>query len=144
MIVQNSLMATNVQLEVLATPAINPEKIYRIADRARGVQTIAPPEELNCRPLSHGNSIHNLMAGYPNDASYESFASALNDLTTSELTEILAIAWVGRGVYSAGEWLQAVMETEGMSRDEVCRVLTASPLLPDYLEQGIGAFDIIR
>jgi len=136
-------MATNFQPEVLATPAINPEKIYRIAGRARGIQTNMAPEELNCRPLSHGNSIHNVMADYPNDASCELFASALNALTTSELTEVLAIAWVGRGIYNASEWLQAVMETEGMSRDEVCRVLTASPLLPDYLEQGISAFGII-
>ena len=128
------------QNEFAAMPDINPEKVCKIAFRARAVHAKVAPEEMDQGSNAIDDCIRSILEDYPDDASFETFIGELHSLANDELTELLAIAWVGRGVYDAGQWPEAMMEVEGMSRDEICRVLIATPLLSDYLESGIEAF----
>ena len=133
-------MATNFQTDFFEMTEINPEKVCRLAFKARALQAKVAPEELASGSNAIDDGLRSVLEDYADDAASESFLGELEALAEDELTEVLAIAWVGRGIYEPEQWAEAAMEAEGMRHDEICRVLMATPLLSDYLESGIEAF----
>ena len=76
-----------------------------------------------------------------NTAVEEEVQALLDDLADDQLTETLALAWVGRGTYDASEWDDAFSEAAELSGDERIDELMDMPLLASYLDAGLNAFD---
>ena len=56
------------------------------------------------------------------------------------LRELLALTWIGRCDYAADEW-RSVMGEIGYVRDKhTSDYLLGTPLLADYLEEGLSQF----
>lgn len=71
----------------------------------------------------------------------EEVQAMLDDLADDQLSETLALAWVGRGTYDASEWEDAVAEANDISPDDRIDELLDMPLLAGHLESGLAAFD---
>ncbi len=71
----------------------------------------------------------------------EEVQATLDDLADDQLTETLALAWVGRGTYDTSEWEDAFSEASDLSGDERIDELMDMPLLASHLEAGLAAFD---
>ena len=71
----------------------------------------------------------------------EEVQALLDDLADDQLTETLALAWVGRGTYDASEWDDAFAEAGELDSDERIDELMDMPLLASNLEAGLAAFD---
>ncbi len=69
----------------------------------------------------------------------EAFINALDD---DEKAELVALAWTGRGDYSAREWRVAVAEARARRERATSSYLLGIPLLGDYLEDGLAEFDL--
>ncbi len=65
--------------------------------------------------------------------------SALNE---DEQIELVALAWLGRGSYTVEEWADARAEAARAHNDRTAQYLMGMPLLADYLEEGLAAFDL--
>ena len=71
----------------------------------------------------------------------EELRATLDDLADDQLSETLALAWVGRGTYDASEWDEAYAEASENDPESAIDELMEMPLLASYLDAGLAAFD---
>ena len=76
-----------------------------------------------------------------NDGVEEEVRALLDDLAEDQLSEVVALAWVGRGTYDASEWDEAFAEAGDLNPEERIEELLDMPLLGGHLEAGLAAFD---
>ena len=57
---------------------------------------------------------------------------------STERIELLALTWLGRGDYSKEEWRQALEEAGRIHDEKETDYLIGTPLLADYLEEGLS------
>jgi len=68
--------------------------------------------------------------------------SFIEQLPDEEQTELVALAWLGRGDYEVDDWDEAVSAAEERANSRTARYLLGMPLLADYLEEGLATFDL--
>jgi hypothetical protein len=71
----------------------------------------------------------------------EELLGAIRALNEDERMRLVALAWVGRGTYSKEEWREAIETARGEHSRRTAEYLLSMPLLGDYLEDGLAAFD---
>jgi hypothetical protein len=71
------------------------------------------------------------------DDDEEAFEDILVGLTSEELSEILALAWMGEGEHEA--WDEAVGTARALSTDDVIVALAENPTLSEAIERGLIA-----
>lgn len=74
------------------------------------------------------------------DNTEDELGEMISSLNEDEQIELVALAWVGRGSYSAEEWSDAVDEATRAHNDRTAQYLMGMPMLADYLEEGLSAF----
>ena len=62
-------------------------------------------------------------------------------LDVDEQDALVALAWIGRGDFEASDWRSAVREAAQRRETSVARYLLGMPMLPDYLEDALSAYD---
>ena len=65
----------------------------------------------------------------------------IRDLDVDESNALVALAWIGRGDYDAEDWQGAVAAAGDRHEGPTAKYLLGMPLLPDYLEDALSAFD---
>ncbi len=76
------------------------------------------------------------------DGILEELATFVRNLDEEEQIELVALAWMGRGDYEAEQWDEAKQAAADRHNDRTAEYLLGIPLLPDYLEEGLAAFDL--
>ena len=71
----------------------------------------------------------------------EEIRATLDDLADDQLSEVLALAWDGRGTYDVSEWEDAIAEASDNDPESAIDELMDMPLLASHLEAGLAAFD---
>jgi len=123
---------------------INPEKVRQVIVEAR----MFDAREEDCDPDSGSNGADDMMAdvledsGKPeDDAIYQELTEFIRSLDEEEQINLVALAWLGRGTYSIGEWPEALREARRAHNNRTAEYLTTLPLLGDYLEEGLDAVE---
>ena len=70
----------------------------------------------------------------------DELASFIDALTEDEQIDLVALAWLGRGDASIGEWDSLRKEAERAHNNRTSAYLLGMPLLSDYLEDALGQF----
>lgn len=65
----------------------------------------------------------------------------IDALDADEQDALVALAWIGRGDYEAGDWRAAVTQAAQRREGRTSRYLLGIPLLPDRLADALSAFD---
>ena len=73
------------------------------------------------------------------DLTERELRALIEDLNIDEASELVALAWVGRGDYDAAEWADALAAARQQSARRTARYLLGMPMLGDYLEEGLEA-----
>lgn len=68
--------------------------------------------------------------------------AALEGLNDDQLTELLALIWVGRGDYSRASWREAVHAARDAKNKRIVRYLAGTPMLGDLIEEGLAELGI--
>lgn len=71
------------------------------------------------------------------DSTYQELKSVINGMNEEERNELVALMWLGRGTYALSDWKNAVEEARGADNDHTAEYLMRTPLLPDYLTEGL-------
>jgi hypothetical protein len=71
----------------------------------------------------------------------EELLGAIRSLNEDERMRLVALAWVGRGTYSKEVWREAIETARSEHSRRTAEYLLSMPLLGDYLEDGLAAFD---
>jgi hypothetical protein len=91
-------------------------------------------------PLDHDASA--ILEAYADDPTFDELKQVIDDLNVDEQCQLVALAWVGRGDYSAEEWDDALKAAREAHTAHTATYLIGIPLLPDFLEEGLAAFDL--
>jgi hypothetical protein len=120
----------------------NIENLEFIIAKAReyDVQVPATDEDSGSN-ASDDNEVDILDASLTNPTRKELFA-AIRSLNIDERQELLALMWVGRGDFSVDEWDEALSTTADRDNGREAKYLIGTPLLGDYLEEGLAALGV--
>jgi len=76
------------------------------------------------------------------DPTMQELTSWIEDLTDTQKAELVALFWLGRDDGNAADYPELVEEARGQQRKGTARYLLGSPLLGDYLEEGMERLGI--
>ena len=120
---------------------INPEKVRQVITEAR----MFDAKEGDCDPNSGSNGADDMMADVlednGDDAIYQELMEYIRNLDEEEQVNLVALAWLGRGTFSVGEWKDALAEARRAHNGRTAEYLTSLPMLGDYLEEGLEAVE---
>ena len=100
-----------------------------------------PPETEDGSNESDDREVAVFLDG-PENATEQELHDALAALNDDEMTEVLALVWVGRGDYDADEWAEAVAAARDETDMRTPQYLMGIPDLGDLLAEGLGAFGV--
>ena len=115
---------------------INPDKVCFVIAKAREVNVKVAPEEL----ADDGDDMERILEDYADDATYQELKAFLDVQSDDVLRELLALTWIGRGDYTADEWRNVMGEIGDVRDKHTSDYLLGTPLLADYLEEGLSQF----
>ncbi|WP_298425797.1 DUF3775 domain-containing protein [Rhodoblastus sp.] len=120
-------------------PDINPRKVCFIAAKARELFS----EEEGARPDA-SNASDDGERVILTDAAYGPIRAELeqyiDDLDVDEAAALVALMWVGRGDFEAGDVEDAVVQARERGQTPTAQYLLGEPLVADYLEDALAAF----
>jgi len=120
---------------------IDPEKVKSIIQEARVFDAKEGVSDPDSGSNSADDGMIDILEDLPDDATFAELSDAIRGLDEDEQVELVALAWVGRGTYSAGEWNEAVAEARRARNNRTAEYLTSLPKLGDYLEEGLAAVE---
>ncbi len=78
-----------------------------------------------------------VLEDHPDDPVREEITGLVASLSVDEQVDLVALAWLGRGDYEAGDWPGVREEAAGEHNAHTAGYLLGMPLLGDYLEEGL-------
>jgi hypothetical protein len=119
---------------------INPDKVCWAVVKAREIDVKVAPEELD--DASNEDMMNRILEDYADDATFEELRSFLSALNDDELEDLLALTWLGRGDDTVDEWPEILGEVRDVRERHTVDYLLGTPLLADYLEEGLAKFGL--
>jgi Protein of unknown function (DUF3775) len=78
----------------------------------------------------------------PDNPTEQELRDAIDGLGVPERQELLALMWLGRGDYDAASWSEALQQARETGSETETDYLLGTPLLGDYLEEGVSALGL--
>lgn len=118
---------------------ISPTKVAHVIIKAReyDVKVAAWEDDSTTREGDSDSILEDL-----NDSTRTEVAEFIAALNVDEQANLVALAWVGRGSYSADEFEEAVEMAKNERVNKTEDYLLGIPLLADYLEDGLDKMGI--
>ena len=117
---------------------IDPETVGYIIVKAREFDEQVAPEEPDPGSNPADDKMVEVLEDRSDDPTFEELMSALESLNEDQLLDLVALSWVGRGDYDSDEWEDARSEAEAIRDKHMPSYLAGTPLLGDYLEEGLA------
>jgi len=120
---------------------VAPEKVRFIIVKARQFDA----KEGDSDPDEGSDAIDDGMADVledkpEDDAVQQELTAFINGMDVEEQTNLVALAWLGRGTYGIDEWQEALDTAKAEHNKRTAQYLLGLPLLGDYLAEGLEAF----
>ena len=115
---------------------INPDTVCYVIVKARELFVKVAPEEL----YDDSDDVERILEDHADDPTYQEIRQFLDALNEDELAELLALMWVGRGDYGIDDWQPALNAVDDLRDRHTVDYLLGTPLLADYLEEGLSQF----
>ena len=126
---------------------IGPDTVRMIAEKARAISADVPEDyadgaeheiELNdqARDSHHHDGLAEEEEG---DLRREELRELIRDLNVDEAAELIALMFIGRGDFEAGEWNEAMTEARQRGNRRTAAYLMGMPMLGDWLDDGLEA-----
>jgi len=117
---------------------ISPEKVCFIVIKARefdAKDAVTEPD-----PASNPSDDRDaaVLEDHRDDPVVEELTGLINALSEDEQIDLVALAWLGRDDYSAGDWPEVRQEAASAHNRRTAQYLMGMPLLGDFLEEGLS------
>ena len=131
--------------------SIDPDTVRNYILKARAISADLSSEyddgyehdtELDPTTLTNRHSHEGLQEEESEDLTSEELSELLDDLNIDEATELVAIVWIGRGDFDAGDWDDAVKQARERAVGPTSRYLLGIPQLGDFLESGLNTLGV--
>lgn len=121
-------------------PEIDTQTVCRIIVKARQFDVKEGAVEENYGANAADEGFRAVLAESKDDPAYEEIKTFIDGLNVDEQCELVALTWVGRGDFGAPDWPRALALARQQHTPRTAEYLLGTPLLADYLEEGLGAF----
>lgn len=118
------------------------DKVCHIIWKARQFDAKEADSDPDSGSNAADDGMTDVLESKPNDPVYAELVSFIRALDLEEQIALVALAWIGRGTYDAAEWQQALETARNEHTNRTAEYLLGLPLLGDYLEEGLAAFDL--
>jgi hypothetical protein len=78
----------------------------------------------------------------PDNPTPQELRAAIDGLNFDEREELLALMWLGRGDFDAKSWPEALQQARQTASATETDYLLGTPLLADYLAEGVYALGL--
>ena len=118
--------------------AISPEKVCFIIMKAKEFD--AKDEVTEPDPGSNPSDDMDVavLEEHADDPVVEEITSLINSLSEDEQIDLVALTWLGRDDYSAGDWTTVRAEAARAHNQRTAEYLLGTPLVGDFLEEGLS------
>jgi hypothetical protein len=117
---------------------LDSETVRNIANYARGFQTAASMQDQTAPETLTDDAAFERLADWRQDSGYLELKNAIEDLGPDQQATLVALMWIGRGDYDLDRWDEAVDYAREAASVSTADYLIATPLLADYLEEGLS------
>jgi hypothetical protein len=121
---------------------IAPEKVAHIIVKAREYDSKVAAWDDTSRGGDAEDDPSSILEDFADDPTRAELAAFINRLNVDEQVHVVALAWIGRGTFSADEFDEAVQTARDERVNTTSRYLLGMPLLADYLEEGLERLGI--
>ena len=118
------------------------DKVCWVVMKARAFDATQAPVEEDFGGNEIDEGFREVLEDRPDDPTDEELVAFIDALNEDEQAELVALAWLGRGDYAAGDWPEALAAARERSTGPTSAYLLGIPILPDYLEEGLAAFGL--
>lgn len=120
------------------------DTVFYILMKAREFDVKVEPEGLDRESDAVDDGCLEILEDYADDPTESELREALVDLNVDQLHELVALTWLGRGSYSKEEWHEAMVQAREAdpTSKSTPEYLMGTPLLSDYLEEGLSMLGI--
>ena len=117
---------------------ISPEKVCFIIIKAREFD--AKDETTEPDPGSNPSDDKDIsvLEEHSDDPVVEELTSLISSLSEDEQIDLVTLMWLGRDDYSAGDWPTVREEAARAHNDRTAEYLIGTPLVGDFLEEGLS------
>jgi hypothetical protein len=114
------------------------DKLAYIIVKAREFDAEVAPDDLEGGSNASDDGEVGILEDTPGNPTQAELLATLQDLNDDEMTDVLALIWIGRGDYSASEWSQARTAASEARDSRAVHYLIETPNFGDLLEQGLA------
>jgi hypothetical protein len=118
------------------------EKLAYIVEKAREYDAEVPADPDEDGSDAADDDEREVLLDTPDNPTEQELRDALDGLNIDEREELLALMWVGRGDFDAQSWSEALRQARDLGTATETRDLLGTPLLGDYLEEGVEALGL--
>jgi Protein of unknown function (DUF3775) len=117
---------------------LNPDTIRFIIDKSRQFQSRESMSNAEEFSSTDDDERQRTPTDQVDDDSYGELVATIDDLEPDQQISLVALMWLGRGDYTLDEWDDAIAEAADAHNARTADYLIATPLLSDYLEEGLS------
>jgi Protein of unknown function (DUF3775) len=117
---------------------LNPEIVCFIIGRAQefhAKEGVVLPSEQG----DGGDWAMQALANHASDPTFAELKATIGDLEPDQQAILVAMMWLGRGDYAEDEWEEALAAARDAWNPRVADYLIGTPLVSDYLLEGLNA-----
>jgi hypothetical protein len=121
--------------------SLPPEKVCDFILRIREFQVKEIIDEPDTASNAIDDGMRAVLEDAPNDAVETELHEFVRGLNVDEQLDLTTLAWLGRGDGSIEEWASLRAEAaRSQTAPQIASYLTSTPMLADYLEEGLSQF----
>ena len=128
--------------ETIPSLSISPEKICFIVVKAREFDAkdiVTDPEGAS---NASDDAMISVLEDHRDDPVAQELRGFIGALTEDEQVDLVALAWLGRGDGTLGDWDELRAEALRAHNNRTASYLLGMPLLPDHLEEALSQFGL--
>jgi hypothetical protein len=114
------------------------DKIAFIVAKAREYDAEVPPVDEDSGSNPSDDDARDVLEATADNPTRQELVGAIASLNDAQKIELLALVWLGRGDYAKEEWKAALREARRVHDARETGYLVGTPLLADYLEEGLS------
>jgi hypothetical protein len=118
---------------------ISTEQVCFVVIKAREYQVKEGPVMPDSGSNATDDGMTEVLERGRDDPVYAEITSFIRAMSEDEQIDLVALMWVGRGDFDIVEWNEAREEAADQHNDRTAEYLLGTPLLSDYLEEGLSA-----
>lgn len=117
---------------------ISPEKVCFVVIKAREFDVKDAVTEPDPGSNPSDDQMAAVLEDHADDPVVEELSSFIGAMSEDEQIDLVAMAWLGRGDYTADDWPSVREEAARAHNQRTAAYLLGMPMLGDFLEEGLS------